>query len=130
MKTGIISVILLLVLTAYLIIPVIPVFDYLIHKDYIAKNLCVNRDKPKSCCNGKCHMVKKLKKANPNTENDSKDTTKRIQYKDLDGFLLTWNRQTILWKTNYNYLIYNTSKFQYLAIVAVFVPPKQLLSLV
>lgn len=130
MKTGIISGILLLVLTAYIIIPVIPVFDYLIHKEYIAKNLCVNRDKPKSCCHGKCHMVKKLKKANPNTENDSKDTTKRIQYKDLDGFLLVWNRQSFLRKTNYNYLIYNTSKFQLLAIAAVFVPPKQMLPLV
>lgn len=130
MKTGIISGILLLVLTAYIIIPVIPVFDYLIHKEYIAKNLCVNRDKPKSCCHGKCHMVKKLKKANPNTENDSKDTTKRIQYKDLDGFLLVWNRQSFLRKTNYNYLIYNTSKFQLLAIAAIFVPPKQMLPLV
>lgn len=130
MKTGIISGILLLVLTAYLIIPVIPVFDYLIHKDYIAKNLCVNRDKPKSCCHGKCHMVKKLKKANPNTENDSKDTAKRIQYKDLDGFLLAWNRQAVLRKTNFNYLIYSISKFQLLAIAAVFVPPKQMLPLV
>ena len=81
MKNGIISGILLLVLSAYLIIPVLPVIDYLINKDYIAKNLCVNKDKPKSCCKGKCHMVKQLQKTNPNSGNDSKDTNKRIQLK-------------------------------------------------
>ena len=30
------------------------------NKDYISKNLCVNRDKPKSCCHGKCYLNKKL----------------------------------------------------------------------
>lgn len=126
MKTGTISGILLLLLVAYIIIPVIPVFEYLIHKDYTAKNLCVNRSKPKSYCHGKCHLEKQLKKANPNTENDNKDTPKRIQYKDLDGFLVIRNRQIVLLKTKFNYLIYTPTKFRLLAVEAIFVPPKHL----
>lgn len=32
---------------------------YEINKDYIAKNLCVNRTRP-SCCKGKCFLQKRL----------------------------------------------------------------------
>lgn len=35
--------------------------DFFINQDYIAKNLCVNRDKPMMHCNGKCFLAKKLK---------------------------------------------------------------------
>lgn len=38
------------------------VADYLLNKDYIAKVLCVNREKPEMKCNGKCHLAKQLKK--------------------------------------------------------------------
>lgn len=31
-----------------------------INKDYIAKNLCINRAKPSNCCKGKCFLKKKL----------------------------------------------------------------------
>lgn len=41
--------------------------SYELNKDYIAKNLCVNRDKPMMHCNGKCHLAKQLQK----TENDN-----------------------------------------------------------
>ena len=43
--------------------PLFPFVDYAINKDYIAKNLCENRAKPKLHCNGKCHLMKQLKKA-------------------------------------------------------------------
>jgi hypothetical protein len=43
--------------------PLFPFIDYAINKDYIAKNLCENRAKPKMNCNGKCHLMKQLKKA-------------------------------------------------------------------
>ena len=36
------------------------VAEYAINKDYIAKNLCENRSKPKLHCNGKCQLAKKL----------------------------------------------------------------------
>jgi hypothetical protein len=41
---------------------VIIVASYYANKDYIAKNLCENRDKPKMHCDGKCCLKKKLAK--------------------------------------------------------------------
>lgn len=34
--------------------------DFNIRRDYIVKNLCVNRDRPLMLCNGKCYLAKKL----------------------------------------------------------------------
>lgn len=36
------------------------VLDYQINKDYIARVLCENKNRPKLKCNGKCQMMKKL----------------------------------------------------------------------
>ena len=36
------------------------VIDYTINKDYIAKNLCENRNRPTLHCNGKCQLMKKM----------------------------------------------------------------------
>jgi hypothetical protein len=37
--------------------------NFELNKDYIVKNLCENRSKPKSCCKGKCFLKKQLQKA-------------------------------------------------------------------
>lgn len=34
--------------------------NYQLNKEYIAKNLCENKNKPKMHCNGKCHLKKQL----------------------------------------------------------------------
>jgi hypothetical protein len=39
----------------------IPVLNYKLHQDYIAKNLCVNRAKPELQCDGKCHLRTQLR---------------------------------------------------------------------
>ena len=36
--------------------------NYSLNKEYITKNLCENRSKPKMNCNGKCHLKKELQK--------------------------------------------------------------------
>jgi len=35
--------------------------DFVANRDYIAKNLCVNRDRPEMKCNGKCQLCKRLR---------------------------------------------------------------------
>ncbi len=35
--------------------------DYQFRKDFIAKALCVNKQKPQLNCNGKCYLAKRLK---------------------------------------------------------------------
>ncbi len=37
--------------------------DYQLRKDFIAKALCVNKQKPQLNCNGKCYLAKRLKTA-------------------------------------------------------------------
>lgn len=41
---------------------------YQVNKDYVAKNLCENRDKPQLKCCGKCYLRKQLNKANGSNE--------------------------------------------------------------
>lgn len=50
----------------------IPYIQYAIFKEYIAENLCENKDKPKSCCEGKCFREKQVKIVN---EADQEDNT-------------------------------------------------------
>src|SRR6187399_1985503 len=38
------------------------ILEYQVNKDFIAKNLCINRAKPMSCCQGKCHLNKNMAK--------------------------------------------------------------------
>jgi hypothetical protein len=124
MKTTLVSGFLLLILAAYLVIPVMPVIHYLINKDYIAQNLCVNKDKPRSCCKGKCHMVKQLQKANPNSEKDPKNTGNRIQVKELNEFILNSFYHNYLAIINIKYLFYNPLRPEQITCSAIFVPPK------
>jgi len=36
------------------------ILEYQVNKDFIAKNLCINRAKPSCCCHGKCYLTKKM----------------------------------------------------------------------
>jgi hypothetical protein len=36
--------------------------DYRINKNFIAAKLCINRNRPNSCCKGKCYLNKQLQK--------------------------------------------------------------------
>lgn len=45
---------------------------YLINKDYVARELCVNKSKPQMHCNGKCHLAKQLKKLEESPTSDQK----------------------------------------------------------
>lgn len=42
--------------------------SFKINQDFIAKVLCINRDKPKLACAGKCHLTQKLKEAEENEQ--------------------------------------------------------------
>jgi hypothetical protein len=64
----------LCVYSLVLLKPLFPFIDYAINKEYIAKNLCENRNKPKLNCNGKCHLMKQLKKASAETPTDGNTT--------------------------------------------------------
>ncbi len=41
----------------------LPYIEYEINKEYIAENLCQNKDSPMMNCKGKCYLKKQVKKA-------------------------------------------------------------------
>ncbi len=43
--------------------------SFKINQDYISKNICENRLKPQLNCKGNCVLMKKIKKAEQNTQN-------------------------------------------------------------
>ena len=47
-----------------------------LNRDYIARVLCENRDKPLLHCDGKCYLAKKLKQQQ---DKQDKETTARVQ---------------------------------------------------
>ena len=53
--------------------PIFPVVEYVVNYDYISKVLCVNKDKPKMNCNGKCYLMKELAKEAENEKPLSSD---------------------------------------------------------
>lgn len=46
--------------------PFVPVAVYVVNYDYISKVLCINRDRPKMHCNGKCFLKKQMAMASDN----------------------------------------------------------------
>ena len=64
----------------------IPYIQYNLFKDYIAKNLCVNRDKKDNCCQGKCFLKKQIKaidEDNTTNENNNNKKTQKVEGEDF-----------------------------------------------
>jgi hypothetical protein len=58
-----------------------------LNRDYIAKSLCENRDKPSKKCNGKCYLKKQLKKVD-DTEHGSKNgSTLKVEKTEFVGLV-------------------------------------------
>jgi len=60
---SIFSTCMLLVFLSPLLVKVWILAEFKVNQDFIAKVLCINKDKPMSNCNGKCILAQKLKKA-------------------------------------------------------------------
>ena len=86
------AIVLLLVLIFNIFRFTVPFIQYAFFKTYIAKNLCINKDKTKSCCEGKCFRDKQIKSINETHETESskeKDTSKTSKNNEVKEFLLT-----------------------------------------
>ena len=79
------------------------IIDYQLNKDYLAANLCENRDKPQMHCNGKCCMMKKMKQEE---KNDQENPERKMENKfeiiayQATNYLLTPGC-TIITRTKY-----------------------------
>ena len=52
---------------------------FTLNREYIAKSLCENRNKPSKKCNGKCYLRKQLKKVNDTENGSSNSPTIKIE---------------------------------------------------
>jgi len=64
------------------------VCSFYANQDYIAKNLCENRNKPKrSCCAGKCQLRKRLNKdTNEDKQNNERKSGKETEVLSFMSF--------------------------------------------
>ncbi len=66
--------------------PVAPWIEYYANQGYIQEFLCINQDKPKMACAGKCHLQKRIAEAN---DTDDENLPTRINLEDYPLSLLT-----------------------------------------
>ncbi|MXV15282.1 hypothetical protein [Hufsiella ginkgonis] len=50
--------------------------EFKLNETYIAKVLCINKEKPQLHCNGKCYLAKKLKQAEEKDKNEERNGQK------------------------------------------------------
>jgi len=79
MKLVLVPVLMILLLTQSFSKWII-VMEYGLNRDFISKNLCINKAKPQLHCHGKCQMMKKM--AEEEKQNGTKETTK-LKFQDL-----------------------------------------------
>jgi hypothetical protein len=72
-----ISILLMLSLSCQSLVKLGILTWYEINKEYVASNLCENRNKPQLHCNGKCYLKKQLNKANNNSDTHKSVSTER-----------------------------------------------------
>ena len=89
MKYRIYAILLLLIVVFNILRYEIPYIEYAIFKPYIAKNLCINKDKPKSCCEGKCYREKQIKQISEAEETEKENTPKISKFNEIKEFLVT-----------------------------------------
>ncbi|MEM1408287.1 MAG: hypothetical protein AAGG59_16005 [Bacteroidota bacterium] len=66
------------ILLGTLMVPLIHL-DFKMRRDYIAKILCIKRDRPITVCGGKCYLADQLKKASDSSEKESKMVNRSAQ---------------------------------------------------
>jgi hypothetical protein len=124
MKYRVNAIVHITVLLFYISKPIIPYIEYAVFKEYIAKNLCINRTKPKSCCEGKCYLEKQLKKSADATSSDEKSTRKLQTNKDVKEFLISQITIPQATVVNFKQIIPQPIIILPQGISAIFVPPK------
>lgn len=124
MRYLIYSYILLFVLVFYILRPVIPYIEYAVNKDYIAKHLCVNRDKPHSYCEGKCYLEKQIKNSTESNDANGKSTNEKVQNEDVKEFISSHISIPKVFETNITHQVKPETFISTRFVPVIFVPPR------
>lgn len=76
-----------------LMVPIVYI-DFKLNQDYIARVLCINRDKPEMKCNGHCILMQKLKKARQTEESQNKQENKKQNFETFCESLMVYSART------------------------------------
>ena len=100
------------------------VLDYTVNKEYISKNLCENRTKPKLHCNGKCQLMKKMAAEENQTNNGSSgNPVIKLSFSEVllsDGPMILPLLSSVI-NSNYNSLYIINASSSYIS--SIFHPP-------
>lgn len=124
MKYRIFAILQLGIMVFYLGRPILPYIEYAVFKDYIVKNLCVNRDKPKSCCQGKCHLKKQIEKSNESGDNENNSSNKKVINQEVKEFIASLVVIPKAIAISISRTIYDEITITVQVSSSVFVPPK------
>lgn len=117
-----VSMFLLAVLMFQVFLKVSIIGSFYFNQSYISNNLCINRDKPASHCNGKCYLKKQLNKADEAKNNPK--TNSRKQRIQLQEYIVTRNIYKIFQAGISICLITVTEKLVSNYFGSIFHPPK------
>lgn len=62
--------------------PILPFAEYALRKEYIANNLCKNKDLPELQCEGKCYFMEQIKKSQETAPNQDTPANSRLAFSD------------------------------------------------
>lgn len=65
---------------------ILPLVEYKVNFNFIIQELCINKDKPESGCNGKCHLKKELSKAQE-TEKSKQTPHNQLTKNEISEYL-------------------------------------------
>ena len=116
---------LFIIALALFVKPILPVLDYAVNYQYITKELCVNKSKPKMQCNGKCHLMKELAKASENEKPISSNKKQLLQESEVlfVETIKTINVVGVFAIHSKNKNTHYTDLYSYLNISTIFHPP-------
>jgi hypothetical protein len=105
--------------------PVFPIVEYGLNYGYITKMLCINKERPKLHCNGKCYLIKQLAKnfdiekpvsASKKNEGQNNEILFLEKIKVLGNSLFFFGRKKVIFDVYSNHYFYKKRS-------AVFRPP-------
>ena len=105
--------------------PLFPVLEYAVNYEYISKVLCVNKAKPMMHCNGKCHLMKELAKAQE-TEKQTSSNKKNVTVDTIDLILDIKNDFSLcVYNVNSKTTIHSkySNLYSHLNLYSIFHPP-------
>lgn len=97
------------------------------NKEYIAKNLCINRANPESCCKGSCFLNDKLRKTEDSNNQKSPFMLKLVNESlFINNAVLAESLVAIHYTLKENFTAYSNN-YSHVGYAAIFHPPNTLL---